>query len=189
MKSSVISAKNLKKVAGLGILILLVAVLLSWTVLSPKTLLPQTESQISESLFQVAKTTRLFNISDGEGSYSFLFGLDFNESVSPRTPTIVESFFSLVAEQKSSAFLRGVALEIVSSSVLINGIRDSGISSMVTSNGAIVIDRLSGVDINETGGDQQLSARLIVSTVDVNYIGYFGGSEQAVTLNGTISIT
>jgi hypothetical protein len=188
-KISVLNYKDIKKIGSIVVAVLVIVSLVAWTLLAPGTLSTQTSGQISRSLFQVAKTERILNITDGEGSYSFLFGLDYNESASPGVPTIIEAFASLVGEQKTSGFLKGVALQIDSSSVLIDGIQDSGVSSMISSNGDIIIDRLSGIDINETAGVHQISARLIVSTLDVNYIGYFGGSEQVLSLNGSTSVT
>lgn len=173
---------------ALGVAVLVVLALVAWTVYSPVTLSPQSESQLSSSLFQYAKTTKLLNISDGEGSYSFLFGLDYNESARSGVPTIVEVFASLVGEDKGTSFLTGVALQIVSSNILIDGSEEFGVVSMVTRSSGILIDRLSNVEINETGGTHLLSARLIVSTVDVNYIGYFTGTDEVVSLNGTISV-
>ena len=181
--------KNLKRLVVAGLISIILLSLLLWTVLSPPILLPQSESSLSNSLFQFAKTTKVLNVTDAEGSYSFLMGMDFNETVSPGSPTIVEVLISLANEQKSSAFLRGVSFTIESSAVLIDGRGDAGLKSMSTRNGGIVTDRLSGIDINQTSGIHSLVTRLIVSTVDVNYIGYVSGNEQIVLLNGTISVS
>lgn len=173
---------------SLALVVIVLLSLVAWTAYSPITLSLQSESQLSGSLFQYAKTTKLLNVTDGEGSYSFLFGIDYNESVRSGVPTVVEVFASLVTENRASSFLKGVALEIDSSTVLIDGSEESGVTSMITKSSGILIVRLSDVDINETGGIHQLSARLIVSTTDVNYIGYLGGTELVVSLNGTISV-
>jgi hypothetical protein len=189
LKAYVSSRKNLKKLVVAGLIAIILVSLLLWTVLAPPILLPQSQSSLSNSLFQFAKATKLLNVSDGAGSYSFLMGMDYNETVSPGSPTIVVVFISLVSEQKSSSFLRGVSLAIDNSAVLIDGRDDSGLKSMITRNEGIMTDRLSGLDINQTSGTHSLVTRLIVSTVDVNYIGYVSGNEQVVLLNGTISIS
>ena len=108
--------------------------------------------------------------------------------LSPGIPSIVLVYVSMLTEQRTSGFLKGTGLAIDSAEVLIDGVEVSGVRSAVSSTGSILTDRLSNVAINETGGTHQISARLLVSTVDVNYIGYFGGSEEAISLNGTISV-
>ena len=188
MKFPFISREHWKALVSLTIIAILLASLLVWTASAPAILSPQTESDLSSTLFQYTKIRNVLNVTDGEGTYSFLFGLDYNGTVSPGIPSIVEVYISLLSEQKSSGFLKGVSLEIMSSRVLIDSQEDSGAKSVVSNSGDIFTDRLSGVDINETGGTHQLSIRLIVSTVDVNYIGYLGGSEEAITLNGTLTI-
>jgi len=181
--------KDFKKILSAAVIIIISGSILAWTILSPRILSPQSKGQLSDSLFGFVKSTSVLNVSDGEGSYSFLFGLDYNATLSPGVPTIVEVFVSLLSENKTSGFLRGVSLDFVSSTVLIDGSEDAGVKSMVTNSGSIITDRLSGVDINDTGGTHQLSARLIISTVDVNYIGFLGGNELVTSLNGTITIT
>ncbi len=188
MKIPPLIANNRKKFAALVVAAIILFSLVAWTAFSPAILSPQSEAALSNSLFRYTKSESIVNITDGEGSYSFIFGLDYNETVSPGSPTIVVVFASLLSEQKSGGFLKGVALQVVSSSVLIDGQDETGVRSMVTTSGGIMTDRLSGVDINDTGGSNVIAARLIISTVDVNYIGYLQGSEQAVTLNGTLTI-
>lgn len=169
-------------------MIVTVISLAGWTLFSPTVLVPQSQESLSGSLFQFAKTTSQVNITDGEGSYTFLFGVDYNETVSAGIPSIVEAFVSLQYEVKTSDFLRGASLEIDSSSVLIDGHEDGGVNSMVSASGGLITDRLSNVFINETSGNHTLTVRLLVSNVDVNYIGYFPGDEELVVLNGTVSI-
>jgi hypothetical protein len=188
MKLPVVLRKNWKRVATLSLVIIIFLALVAWTAISPTILVPQSTTSLSESLFQYAKDKSTLNITDGEGTYSFLFGIDYNESLNPGVPTIVEVYISMQSEQKSSGFLKGVGLQILSSRVLVDGIEDSGVTSMITTSSGIITDRLSNVDINDTSGIHELSTRLIVSTEDVNYIGYFGGSEQVISLNGTIAI-
>jgi hypothetical protein len=180
--------KDTRKILSVAVLLVILGSVLAWTVLSPLPLSPQSQGQLSSSLFSFAKTASILNISDGEGSYSFLFGMDYNGTLTPGIPAIVEVFVSLLSENKSSGFLKGVSLDFVSSGVLVDGSEDTGVKSMVTNSGGIITDRLSGVDINDTGGTHELTARLIISTVDVNYIGFLSGTEQVTSLNGTITI-
>ncbi len=181
--------RNLKKFLFLGVILILFISIGSWTALSPQVLSVQSNSQIANSLFQFAKVKQLVNFTDGEGSYAFLFGMDYNDSASQGVPTIVQVFASLLSQRITSGFQRGIGLQVTRSTVLIDGIEDSGISSRTTTSGEIVISRLSQVELNRTGGTHMLSVRMIVSTVDVNYIGYLPGTEQVVSLNGTISIS
>ena len=180
--------RNLKKFIFVGVILILLISIASWTAFSPQILSVQDSSQISSSLFQFGKVKQLVNFTDGEGSYTFLFGMDYNDSASPGVPTIVQVFASLVNQGTSSGFLRGVGLQVSQYTVLIDGVEDEGISSRSTNNGAILESRLSQIEINQTGGTHVLSVRMIVSTVDVNYIGYLPGVEELVSLNGTISI-
>jgi hypothetical protein len=151
--------------------------------------LVQNDSQIGSSLFQFAKAKLMVSFTDREGSYAFLFGADYNESAAPGVPIIVEVFASLVEETLGSGFLRGVALQVSHSSVLIDGVEESGVSLRTTISDSMLVERLSQVEINQTGGTHELSIHMIVSTLDVNYIGYLSGTEQVVNLNGTISIS
>jgi len=95
---------------------------------------------------------------------------------------------SLTSEAKDSGFERGVSMQIISSGVLIDGVEGSGTKTMITASMNLMTDRISNVYINDTSGIHSLSVRLIISVVDVNYIGYLSGNDQLVVLNGTISI-
>lgn len=180
--------RNWKKIISILIIVLLAASLASWTLLSPKYMTVQSNEETSSSIFQYANIRQIVNFSDGEGAYSFLFGLDYNKNVSAGVPTIVAVYASLLSQRTSSSFLRGVALQVTAATILINGVQDEGVKTRFTSNSNILIYYLTDVQVNETGGLYGLSARLVVSTVDVNYIGYFSGTEQVVSLNGTLTV-
>jgi hypothetical protein len=188
MKFPLFSSRHWKILVALSLIAIIFVSLEVWTVFAPPILNPQSETSLNETLFQYTKTKSILNITDGEGSYSFLFGLDYNETASAGIPSIVLVYVSMLSEQRTSSFLKGTGLAIESANVLIDGVEVSGVKSVVSSTGSILTDRLSNVAINETGGSHQISARLLVSTVDVNYIGYFGGSEEPINLNGTISV-
>jgi hypothetical protein len=182
------TSRHSKVLIAVSLIAIILLSLEVWTVFAPEILNPQSETSLNETLFHYAVTKSILDITDGEGSYSFLFGLDYNETASAGIPSIVLVYVSMLSEQRSSSFLKGTGLTIESANVLIDGVEVSGVRSAVSSTGSILTDRLSNVAINETGGSHQISARLLVSTVDVNYIGYFGGSEEAISLNGTINV-
>ncbi len=188
MKFPQFSSKYWKAFFALIIAAIVLVSLEVWTISAPRILTPQPEASLNSSLFQYAETKNVLNFTDGEGEYSFLFGLDYNSTVAPGEPSIVLVYISMLNEQRSSGFLKGTTLSIISAKVLIDGFEDSGVTSRVSSNGAVLTDRLSDVDINDSSGTHVLTARLIVSTVDVNYIGYSNGSEEPISLNGTITI-
>ncbi|HXQ92451.1 MAG TPA: hypothetical protein VN739_05545 [Nitrososphaerales archaeon] len=181
--------RKLKKLVILAVILIFLISISAWTALSPQVLSVQNDSQIAGSLFQFAKAEQLVNFTDGEGSYTFLFGADYNDSAAPGVPTIVEVFASLVKESIGSGFLRGIGLQMVHSTVLIDGVGESGFVSRTTTSDSILVERLSQLEINQTSGTHMISIHMIVSTVDVNYIGYLSGTEQVVNLNGTFSIS
>ena len=189
MKVPQLSARHWKILIALIVIAIVLVSLEAWTASAPQIMTPQSEASLTNSLFQYTQTKNVWNVSDGEGSYSFLLGMDYNQTMSPGVPSIVLIYISILTEQKSSGFLKGTGLAVENAKILIDGVEDAGVQSRVSSNGVVLTDRLSDVDINETGGMHQLSARLIVSTVDVNYIGYLGGSEEPISLNGTITIS
>lgn len=150
-------------------------------------MVPQTGSDLSRSLFHYANENETVSFSDSEAHYSFLFGMSYNTNVSQGQMIIVEIFSSLLS-QKSSGLMRGVALHLDSASVSIDGLQVKPIEVRVTSSPTILIVYLTSIQINAGAGKHLISARLLLSTIDVNYLGYFGGSEQAVNLNGTIVV-
>jgi hypothetical protein len=172
----------------IALVVFVEAVLISlalWTAYSPSTLSVQNPSELSNSLFQFAKTTRAGNATDASGSYSFLFGADYNTTFSAGVPTIVEVYATVTSEQITSSFTKGVALQIDEAQVLIDGAQDSGVKERITESNQMLIDYLSYVQSNGALGTHTLSVRLIVSIIDVNYIGYAQGTQFLVSLNGT----
>ena len=181
-----------RKVGKLVLAVILVLVVVSlsiWTFVSPVPMKVNSESQLSESLFQFAKSTTVANFSDAEGTYSFLFGIDYNSSVASGQETIVSVYASLTSEHLNSGFARGVALRIESATVLFDGIEDLGVKTRITYSPNILIEYLTFVKVGENSGEHLLTARLIVSTVDVNYIGFFLGTESVVSLGGNLTVT
>src|SRR5580704_17747523 len=98
MKIPPLIANNRKKFAALVFVAIILFSLVAWIAFSPAILSPQSEATLSNSLFRYTKSESIINITDGEGSYSFIFGLDYNETVSPGSSTIVVVFASLLSE-------------------------------------------------------------------------------------------
>ena len=151
-------------------------------------MVPQSNSSLSGPLFQYASEERTINLSDSEGHYSFLFGMSFNENVSRGQTIVVQVFCSLLSQHLTSTIMRGVSLRLVSASASIDGVQAQGIKIRMTFRQNILIIYLTSVKIGQNLGQHSLSARLIISTINVNYLGYFGGPEQVVNLNGTIRV-
>jgi len=188
MRSKSFLSKNWKSIVIVftfeGILVSLAL----WTAFSPTYFSAQTKSEIAD-LFQFAKTTEIVNITDDSGVYSFEFGLDYNSTLSPGIPTIVDAYISLLGAAFHSPLTKGVALQIDDASILFDGIRESAVKQRVNAGQNILFVYLSNVEVNDSSGLHNLSVRLLLSTVYVNYIGYFSGNEFSVTLNGTVKVT
>ncbi|MDH2900147.1 MAG: hypothetical protein PXY39_04175 [archaeon] len=176
------------KIAILVIVSLIVIGLVIWTVTSPSPLPVQSKGQLQSGLFGFSKDVASYNISDGSGSYSFEFGLDYSQNLTSGSPTRIEVYCALVNQQVTSIFTRGVALALQSSSLFIDGTVDNSIdvSSKLISNlqtYSFVIPNLSSPLGNHT-----IQIRILVSTIDVNYIGSSTGTYQPVLLNGTFTL-
>ena len=100
---------------------LLLISLAMWTAYSPTSLSTRSPSEISNSLFQFAKTTAVVNTSDSAGAYRFLFGEDHNSTLTSGVPTVVEVFASLTAAQIHSRFTKGIGLQFDEARILIDG--------------------------------------------------------------------
>lgn len=160
---------------------------MAWTATSPVPLKPQTETMLSNSIFKYVNDTRSFNFADGSGSYTFLFGVAYNQNTTIGQPFIVDVYASLVSETISSAFLRGVALHLQQATILVDGATENGINVRSTYSPQVASFYLSFTQINATSGTHTLTIRLILNTIDVYYIGYFTGSTQVAELNETIT--
>ncbi|MFI5422153.1 MAG: hypothetical protein ACHQ1H_14410, partial [Nitrososphaerales archaeon] len=176
--------KHWRKHAVITFVEIILISLILWTAYSPTPLAVQNNADLSNSLFQFAKTTEIVNSSDGSGIYSFLFGMDHNSSYNPGSHTIIEVYASLVAGEIHSGFTKGIALQFDEVQVLIDGTQDTGVKDRVSNQQNIVINYLSPVQFSQPPGMHNLTVRLIVSIVDVNYIGYASGNQFLVTLNG-----
>ena len=169
------------------VLIIIVGSLSVWTLLSPRYMIPQSDSSISKSIFQYASEIQLVNLSDSEGNYSFLFGMSYNRNISQGQTMIVDVYSSLVSQHFTTGFMRGVGLHLVDASVLIDGVQIQPKLRM-TFRPNILIVYLTSIPVDQNLGNHLLSARLIVTAIDVNYIGYFNGPKQVITLNATMEV-
>lgn len=180
-----IGRKKLAVIVFVEIILISLAV---WTAYSPAPLSVQSSSDLANSLFQFAKTTQTVNTSDGSGTYGFLFGMDHNASYKAGSQTIIEVYASLVDEHILSHFTRGIALQFDEVKVFIDNTQDAGVKDRVTSQQNIDINYLSPVQFSQPPGLHNLTVRLIVSIVDVNYIGYAPNNQFLVTLKGNFSV-
>ena len=177
------------KLIAIALVSIIVVGLAAWTFLSPKTMELQSTSEISNSLFQFAKSTERLSFADSEGNFTFLFGIDYNQSMPLAEPAVISIFASLISESGTSPFLRGVSLSVERASVLVNGQEYPGLKTRQTISGGILIEYLTSFQVNTPGNLTQITARLIVSTIDVNYVGFLPGSEEVIQLNGTVSVS
>ena len=176
---------------NLALIIIVATILVGltiWTLSSPLVLLVQTKSQLQSGLFGFSQSVASYNISEGSGAYRFEFGLDYSHNVTSGSPVKITVYCALVSQQITSFFTKGVALVLGSSSLSIDNkfVNTVRVSSKVVSNlqtYSIVIPALSA-----SPGNHTFLVNLFVSTVDVNYIGYSGGSFQSVMLNGTFGV-
>ncbi len=160
-----------------------------WTVTSPPILGVQSEAQLGSSLFSFAKSSTVQNFTDGSGGYNFKFGLDYSANVIQGEQVQLAVYCALTAEQISSSFTRGVALSLQSASLSLDGRQDSGVKTASKFQPGLQIFYIQNIDTNIAMGLHNVTARLILSTVDVNYIGNFQGSTQVVMLNVVLNIT
>lgn len=177
-----------KRLIGAIVIILLVGSLIAWTLSSPVPLQVQSESMLSSSILQYAKVVQRFTITDGGGSYTFAFGVAYNENVTAGEPFIVDVYALLVSSTLASGFQRGVALRLQHATVQIDGVADAGIKVRTTYSSSVASFYLTYLETNSSSGKQVITVRLILQTIDVNYIGYLSGTTQLVQLNATVNV-
>jgi hypothetical protein len=170
------------------VIVLIVIGLVVWTVTSPSTLAVQTKNQLENGLFSYSQDTVNYNMTDGSGTYAFKFGLDYSKNLTNDSPVKLTVYCALVNQEISSPFTRGVALALQSSSVSIDQRFDNSIE--VTAKIISGLQTYSFVipNLSTTSGNHSLQVNILVSTVDVNYIGNAGGTYQSVLLNGTFDV-
>jgi hypothetical protein len=175
------------KIASFVIVGLILIGLVIWTVTSPTSLKMQSKSQLQEGLFGFSKDVVGYNISDGSGTYEFEFGLDYSQNLTSGSATKVAVYCALVNEEITSFFTKGVALSLQSSSLSIDGKFDNTVeSSKIISNLQTYYIEIPAVSASL--GNHTLQVSLLVSTIDINYIGNSAGNFHPVLLNGTFTL-
>jgi hypothetical protein len=182
---------NSRKTVVIGVVIVLALILIGlviWTVTSPSPLPVQSKTEVQQGLFGFSQNVAAYNVSDGSGTYNFEFGLDYTKNLTTGSPAKITVYCALVDEEITSFFTRGVALTLQSASLSIDNKSDNtlSVSSKVFSNlqtYSFVISALSA-----SAGNHTLQVKLLLSTLDVNYIGNSAGSYQLVLLNGSFSV-
>jgi hypothetical protein len=168
---------------------LIIAGLAAWTISSPKPMSLQSPGQLQTGIFSFSKSQIALNTSDGSGSYSFRFGLDYDSNVSAGTQTVFKVYVVLVGEKITSFFTRAVSMDVTSALVLIDGTDDAGVKTSSAINGGILTESLENPNTSLAAGSHNLTVRLIVSTIDLNYVGYSTGPSQVAELSGLFNIT
>ncbi len=179
---------KITKIVLIVVVMLIVISLVVWTVTSPPPLPVESQSELQSGLFGVSKSVTGFNISDGSGTYYFKFGLDFTQNLTSGGATKIAIYCALADQEITSFFTKGVALSLQSSTLLIDGIVDSSVtvSSKVQAN--LQTYYLEIPTVSFSLGNHSLQVRLLVSTIDVNYIGNSVGSYQLILLNGNFTV-
>jgi hypothetical protein len=171
------------------IVILVVIGLVYWTVSSPPALVLQSHSSIANGIFSFSKSQSSFNITDGSGSYSIKFGLDYLTNITFGSESLIKVYGVLASEQITSQFTRGISLAVNSASLFIDGIDDSSVSASNAITGGILTESFQNPNTSIPIGSHNLTIRMIVSTVDLNYVGYFAGTPEIVVLSGLFNVT
>lgn len=183
-----LSRLTVRKLLAVIAIVAVAGSLAVWTVTSPVVMQQQSEEMLSTSIFQYARETRNFTFVDGSGAFLFHFGLAYNANVIPGQPMIVVVYASLVGQNITSAFTRGVSIQLQHATLLVDGTTDSGVKVRSTYTPQVASFYLSYISINASAGVHLITIRLILNSVDVNYIGYLTGSTQLVELNATVAL-
>ncbi|MHB8567901.1 MAG: hypothetical protein ACYC7D_14015 [Nitrososphaerales archaeon] len=181
-----------RRVLALAVILAIVLGLaVEYTLLKAPTILEvQSSGALQNSIISVSKSYASANMTDGSGSYGFRFGFDYPDTpIQAGSATVFKVYAALTSEKISSFFTRGVSLQVQSGSLLVDGRYDSGVKVVTSTQHSLETILFEFVNANLPAGSHNASARLVVSSVDVDYLGYFDGSTQVVLLNGTFSIT
>jgi hypothetical protein len=168
---------------------LIIIALVTWTVTSPSPLVVLSQNQLRNGIFGVSSSVENYSINDGSGTYHFEFGLDYTQNLTAGSATRVAVYSALVGEQISSFFTRGVSLALQSSSVSINGSVDGSAIVTTKKQAGLQTFYFEIPNVPNLHSDDSLQVRILVSTIDVNYVGNTLGSYQPVLLNGTFVVS
>ncbi|GEM_PF-1868823 len=171
------------------IVIVIASSLVIWTIEAPETLDPLPSGQLASSLISYSKTIKDYNFTDSSGTYEFRFGIDYQPVVNEGAAAEVIVYAALLSESIHSGFSKGVALSVQSASLALDGKVDTGVKFVTRRQGLIDSFLFQYLNTTLSIGMHNMTARLLVSTVDVDYIGYFEGNLYVVVLNGSFNVT
>jgi hypothetical protein len=174
---------------AIAVLALVFAGLFLWTASAPGALVLQSHEALSEGIFSFSKSEISINATDSAGSYSFKFGLDYVENASLGSSIEAKVYGALVTEEISSSFTRAISLSVRSASLLEDGVVDVQVETETTLRGGILTESFQNPSTELSLGQHNLTVRLLVSCVDLNYIGYNVDPPQVVTLQGLFNVT
>ncbi|HZW58385.1 MAG TPA: hypothetical protein VFF30_19010 [Nitrososphaerales archaeon] len=177
-------------VAVIVIVVLIVAGLAVWTIRAPTTLTVQSEDQLKNSVMAFSRSFSNLSISDSAGSYTFRFGFDYpNNSISRGSATVFKVYAALTSQQLSSSFARGISLDVQSATLLVDGKEDASVKVVTTAQPTLEVIQFEFVNTSLPAGTYNTTARLVLSTMDVYYVGYFTGTTSIVTMDGSFTIS
>jgi hypothetical protein len=148
----------------------------------------QSQSELSNSILQYSRNITNVAVKDGSAAYKFELGLDYNSNETSHQPFAMVVYAFLAGENKTSSFTKGVGLSLQGADVLVDGIGDSSVKVRSTYSSQVASFFLTFVEVNSTG-THQLTARLILNVIDLDYIGYTAGTTDIVNLNGSITVS
>ncbi len=181
-----------RKYIGFGLIatVLLVVIgIVFWTFSAPQALKVQSQSDLRSGIFSISTSQNWLNATDGAGSYSFKFGLDYNTNVTQGSAVEIKVYGALVSEKITSSFTRAISLTVNSASLLIDNSDDTLVQAATSLRGGIFTESFQNLDSSLPVGSHNLTIALLVSVVDLNYIGYSVGAPMAESLSGLFNVT
>jgi hypothetical protein len=181
-----------RKYIGFGVIVvvlLIVIVILFWTLSAPQALKVQSPSDLQSGIFSISTSQNSLNATDGAGSYSFRFGVDYNTNVSQGSALEIKVYGVLVSEKITSSFTRAISLTVNSASLLIDNSDDTSVQAVMSVRDGILTESFQNLDSSLPVGSHNLTIALLVSVVDLNYIGYSVGAPMAESLSGYFNVT
>ena len=161
--------------------------LVAWTETAPPFLGVQSKNSLQNGLFGTSLAETQRNITNYGGSFSFLFGLDYNQNITRGSASEL-AVYCVLQSESLGFFTKGVSLSLDGSSVTIDGNPDSNFTLASRSEPSMQIYYFGNPRIELNSGNHTLQVKLFLSTTEVNYIGYTGGSFMSVLLKGTFVI-
>lgn len=169
--------------------VLLIAGLAYWSFTAPPPLEVQTPSQLQTGIFSVSRSVSWLNTSDSSGVYSFKLGLDYDSNISQGSSTEVKVYVALVSESISSPFMRKISMAVTSASFFVDGVDDPTVTTKENIVGGLLVESIQNPNTDLSLGLHNFTARLVVSTIDINYIGYSVSPPNPTDISGLFNIT